>query len=391
MRKQTYVIAFCIFILATGGYTAMPLFVEMTKIHGISLVQVGLMTSVYILAQKVTPLLFGPMGDYFGHKKMACTGEFLRGTGFIGLAFINPYIMLLVFTALAGIGGGVAGPSLKAFMMLSADSKYRPKVSALRSTAINAALVVGPALAGLVIFLGYIRGIFLAAGICYLIGVCLIVFFTYTVNGSKAHTQPFSFSIYKEIGRNRRFIHLLIFMFFIWVLFAQLFVTIPNYAKVYTPHIEQLFFINGVMGILLEYPIGHMMSKSNKASVFLTLGTFLFLLSFFTIGFIHQLIGLYIGIVLFTFGELFTFPMVETMVASLSNSDKNMAAYFGVSSLSDGLGRPTGSFLGALLFGLIPSPSFGWYIFASVSCGLLLYYFLFLKKAFFITNAEKFL
>ncbi|MDY0406292.1 MFS transporter [Virgibacillus sp. 179-BFC.A HS] len=104
MHKQTYIIAFCIFILATGGFAAMPLFVEMTQIHGISLVQVGLMTAIYILAQKVTPLLFGPLGDQIGHKKMACLGEFVRGIGFIGLAFVSPYFLLLVFTALAGIG-----------------------------------------------------------------------------------------------------------------------------------------------------------------------------------------------------------------------------------------------------------------------------------------------
>lgn len=385
MHKQTYVIAFCIFILATGGFTAMPLFVEMTKIHGISLVQVGLMTSVYILAQKLTPLLFGPMGDYFGHKKMACAGEFVRGVGFIGLAFVNPYILLLAFAIIAGLGGGVAGPSLKAFIMLSVDEKYRPTVSALRATASNVAVIVGPALAGVAIFFNYIRGIFIIAGVCYLIGVCLILLFTRTITQPKTNSKPFSVSIYKEIGQNKRFINLLIYMFLAWFLYSQLFITMPEYAKLFTHHIEQVFLINGIMGILLQYPMGFIMSKLNKPSFFLTIGTIMFPLSFFIFGSIHGRIGLYVGIVLFTFGELFMFPMVETMVANFS-SDKNMAAYFGVSSLGDGLGRPTGNFLGGLLFGLLSSYSPGWYIFSAVGFGLFLFYFLFLRKTFFTTD-----
>ncbi|HET7657085.1 MAG TPA: MFS transporter [Bacillales bacterium] len=388
MSKQTYLIAFSIFILSTGGFTALPLFVEMTKIHGISLVQVGLLTSVYIFSQKFTPLWFGPLGDHFGHKKMACTGELLRGIGFIGLACSNHYLMLLLFATIAGLGGGTAGPSLKSLLMLSVDTAFRPKASALRSTAVNVGMVTGPALAGLVIFIGYINGIFLIAGFCYWLGSGLIFFFTDSVSRVKTGSRPFSFSVYKEIGRNKRFLHLLCLMFLVWMLFAQLFVTIPNYAKDYTPHIEQIFFINGGLGILLEYLIGHFMSETKQPGHFIAFGTILLLLSFFTFGMIHNVIGLYSGIVMFTLGELFIFPSAETMVANLSSGDHNMAAYFGVSSLSDGLGRPAGNFLGALLFSLIPSASICWTIIACV-CFILLMYEWFLLKKFFLKGLKK--
>lgn len=380
MTKQTFIIAFCIFIMATGGYTAMPLFVVMTDVHGITLVQVGLLSAVYIFTQKVTPILFGPIGDTIGHRKMACTGEFLRGMGFIGLGLFNPFALLLISTAIAGIGGGVAGPSLKALIMLSADQQHRPKISALRSTAVNLALVIGPLLAGLVIFFGYLNGIFITAGICYLLGVGLILFFSHPLPLSNG---TFSFSIYKEIGFNSKFIHLLIYMFFVWLLFAQLFVTIPDYAQLFTSHIEQFFLINGVMGILFEFPLGYIMSKSNRPSMFLTCGTLLFFLSFLVFGLVHQLAGLYLGIILFTVGELLIFPMMETMVANLAADNKNMAAYFGISSISDGLGRPAGSFFGGLLFEMIPHPSLGWYTLSFIGCGLWFYYVLFLRKRIF--------
>ncbi|MDY0406291.1 MFS transporter [Virgibacillus sp. 179-BFC.A HS] len=266
--------------------------------------------------------------------------------------------------------------------MLSVKERYRPMVSSLRATASNAAVVVGPTLAGVAIFFNYIKGIFIIAGVCYLIGVCLILFFTKASAGSTANSKTFSLSVYKEIGQNKRFINLLIYMFLTWFLYAQLFITIPDYARLFTNHVEQVFLINGMMGILLQYPTGVVMSKVNNPNVFLTLGTILFPFSFFILGFIQGQFGLYIGIILFTLGELFMFPTVEAMVADFS-SDKSMAAYFGVSSLGDGLGRPAGSFLGSILFGMVPSYSFGWYVFSFVGFGLFLYYFIFLRVIFF--------
>ncbi|MFC4618674.1 MFS transporter [Camelliibacillus cellulosilyticus] len=382
MGKQTVMIAFCIFILALGGYTAMPLFVEMTTIHGITLVQVGLLSSVYIFTQKVTPLLFGPIGDAYGHKKMACIGEFFRGVGFIGLGSCNAYIMLLIFAAIAGTGGGAAGPSLKTLIMLGVPAKSRPQVSALRATASNAALVIGPGLAGLVIYFGYLKGIFLTAGVCYFAGVGLLLFLTEIKDTPKAQINQFNGFIYWEIGKNRPFIHLMIFMFIVWMLFAQLFVTLPDDAKLYTDHIEQIFLINGVLGLLLEYPVGCWMGRFYKPSLFFSLGTFLFLLSFLTFGFIHQLVGLYVGVVLLTIGELMIFPLAEALVAGLSSGDQNMGAYFGASSLSDGLGRPAGSILGPWLFTVAPSASLGWTV-LSIVCGvLLLYCLVFLRSTY---------
>lgn len=379
LNKRTYILAFCIFILATGGFTAMPLFVEMTKIHGITLVQVGLLTSVYIFSQKFTPIGFGPIGDHFGHKKLACTGEFLRGAGFISLAFTNPFWLLLISAAVAGLGGGAAGPSLKTLLMLSVKPPFRPKASALRSTAVNVGMVAGPGLAGLVIFFGNVNVIFLIAGFCYWLGVTLIFIFIPAKPQQQFEPKSFSLEIYKEIGSNKRFLHLLVFMFFSWIFFAQLFVTIPNYAKNFTPHIEQMYLINGILGICLEYPIGSLMSKVKKPGCFVLMGTLLLFLSFVTFGSWHSFYGLCAGIILFTLGELFIFPFVETMVANLSSGNQNMAAYFGASSLGDGLGRPSGSLLGALLFSFVPYAFIGWYVFALV-CLVLLVYGFFLQK-----------
>lgn len=365
----------------------MPLFVEMTNIHGISLIQVGVITSVYIFSQKFTPILFGPLGDHFGHKKMASAGEFLRGLGFFGLAILNPFWLLLLSAGVAGFGGGVAGPSLISLLMLSVESSYRPKASALRSTALNVGMVVGPSLAGLAIFFGDVNGIFLIAGACYWLGVALIVIIIPAYSGEKSGQQSFSLNIYKEIASNRGFLHLLVFMFLAWILFAQLFVAIPAYTKSFTPHIEQMYLINGVLGIGLQYPIGALMTKSKKPGRFVVAGTLLLMTAFLAFGSLHSFYGLYTGIILFTLGELFIFPYIETMVANLSSGERNMGAYFGASSLSDGLGRPEGSFLGALLFSL--SPSFGWYVFALVCLGLLVYEFFMLRYLSLKDSKEK--
>jgi len=382
MNKQTYIIAICIFIMATGGYAAMPLFVVMTKVHGISLVQVGILTAVYIFSQKVTPIIFGLLGDYYGHRKMACIGEALRGIGFIGLGLCGQYPLLCLCAAIAGVGGGVAGPSLRAMIMLSSARIFRQRVSALRATADNSAIIAGPLLGGLSIFLGHLTAIFLTAGICYLLGIGLLLIFT-----TKNHVPPSRslnpFSIYKKAWTNHRLIHIMIYMFFIWLLYAQIFVSMPEYANSFTSHIEQLFLINGVIGVLFQYPISRWCGKTTQPHWSICFGTLLFMLTFFILGLIQGSLGLYIGIILFTFGELLIFPMAETMIANLSSDGKNIAAYFGISSLSDGLGRPAGSFIGALLFENITYPRAGWYLFSAFCLGLLIYGLILFKSASF--------
>ncbi|MCG7344413.1 MFS transporter [Sporosarcina sp. ACRSL] len=371
MTKQTYILSILILIFSTGGYTAMPLFPLITDIHSITLAQASALTAIYIFAQQATPVFLGPLGDYYGYKKISIIGEMIRGVGFIGIGSVSEYITLLLFSSLAGLGGGFAGPSLQSLMMKSAKLGARAKVSSLRASATNAGLLLGPIIASIVIWTGHFNIIFIAAGILYLLGAILLLIFVDPTNNKSMNKKPNSKDII-EVVQNKGFMQLIVFMLMFYIVFAQIFVTMPEYAKQFTNQIQTLFLVNGITGLVLQYPVGMLISKYNKPKIFMIIGITLILLSFLTLSLWNYFIVLFVSILLFTIGGVFILPIIETAIANYSNNSGKMGLYYGISKLSDGLGRPVGSLLGGWLF-YNYFHSMVWFTFAMFSVFMLLY------------------
>jgi len=375
MNKKSYIIAFLIFILSTGGYMAMPLFPILTEIDDITIIQASSLTAIYIFIQMVTPVIFGPLGDTFGYKRMASLGETIRGIGFIGIGIVNGYYLLVLFAALAGLGGGITGPSLQALMMKSGDSNQRPKLSSLKSSATNLGLLIGPSIAGVVIWLGEIKLIFIVAGILYLAGSILLRVDVHS-EYKESTLNKLVLKDFMEVIQHKEFLHFLIFTFFYYILFAQLFVTFPEYAKSFTNQIQSLFFINSFTGLLLQYPVGNLISSYYKPRFYISIGILFLFASYLIIGLSTTSFSLYIAIILFTIGQIFILPIIETSITYYSDKHGKMGLYFGISKLSDGFGRPLGSLLGGWLLSST-SPKTTWLIFAIIAFVLYFYYWLF--------------
>lgn len=79
----------------------------------------------------------------------------------------------------------------------------------------------------------------------------------------------------------------------------------------------------------------------------------------------------YAAIILFSLGPVFIAPSFENLVAKHSHVEGKMGLYFGVSRLSDGIGRPIGSLAGGWMFFTFGNDIF-WHIFLLFSCTLLL-------------------
>jgi MFS transporter, DHA1 family, multidrug resistance protein len=379
MTKQTYILSFLIFLLSTGGYTAMPLFPLLTEIHQISLTQASGLTAVYIFTQKVTPIILGPLGDCYGYKRISVLGEWIRGIGFIGVGCVSNYYLLILFASMAGLGGGFAGPSLQSLLMKSANKDARVKVSSLRASATNAGLLLGPLIAGIVIWSGNFRFVFICAGILYVFGSLLLLVFI-TTTEKNIPNKIITFQTLQEVLNNSGFLKLIVFMLMFYILVAQLFVTLPEYAKQFTNQIQSLFLISGITGLLLQYPIGILISKyNNKSTLFMMLGITSAFLSFMTLTLWNNFIMLLMAVFLFTIGEIIILPIIETSITKFSDQSGNMGLYFGMSNMSDGIGRPVGSLVGGWLVYNLHFTSV-WAVFSGLTIVLLLSYITYFRR-----------
>jgi MFS family permease len=374
-----YFIALSIYIMSTGGYMAMPLFPLLAGNNQLPLAAVGIMTAIYILGQKTLPLITGPFGDRNGYFRTAIVGESIRGLGFIGIGLFQSFPLLLFCSALAGIGGGIASPSLSAMMMAGASLEERPKRSSLRTTALNAGLLTGPIFAGIILIKGNLHSIFIVAGLCYLTGSLSlwIVSIRKLKKMGATEKREGSFSSSKKVLQNKAFIILVINLLIFWYLFSQLFITIPAVANTFTKHIEIFFWTNGLIGILLQYPLGSFMSRWYKPRLLLTIGAFVFALSFIVLGLFQSLMGVLMGVILFSIGECFMLPIFETLVADSASNDKELGAYFGCAAVADGIGRPLGSMTGPILLSLFVVKV--WFIFAMIAVLLMVSLVIYLK------------
>lgn len=380
MNKTPYIIALYIFFFSTGGYMAMPLFPSLTGLPGITIIQTSILTALYVFFQMCIPILSGQLGDRYGYRNIVVLGEFLRGISFLFIGMVDQYTLLVLFTSLGGLGGGISTPSLQSLMMSSGAKNDYPKLSSLRVTALNAGLICGPVIAGLVISSGHIHLIFITAGSFYMI--CSILLF-FTVNTSKRITEIKPTLNFKNIFlalSNKSFQKLLVIMILFYMIFAQLFVAFPEHSKGFTSQVQSTFLTYGIVGLIFQYPLGILMNRLNfKAVLYMIIGTLFLIISFFILIISDQYFTFYVAIILFSLGPAFTVPSFENLVAKHSHVEGKMGLYFGISRLSDGIGRPIGSLAGGWMFYTFGSNIF-WHIFLLFSCTLLLMFIVNIKS-----------
>lgn len=109
---------------------------------------IGVIVSIYALAQLLAQIPAGRLSDRFGHK-------FFLVAGFIGVACaaaLNNYATLpshfFLFQALAGLSAGCLWPSLMALLTEEADPSIRGKLMGTFNTIFFVGLGLGPLLGG---------------------------------------------------------------------------------------------------------------------------------------------------------------------------------------------------------------------------------------------------
>ncbi|GCE09934.1 MFS transporter [Dictyobacter aurantiacus] len=141
-----------------------PFFFE--KVLHYSTAQYGLVISVFGLAMAISPLFLGRLSESLPKKLLIITGSILFGT-LNAFMFIAPlYPLLLVGSALAGLGSALASPALGGIYLGVSNEQNRGQLMGIRGSAISAAVMLGPLAQALV-------GHWITAQITFAIGVIL--------------------------------------------------------------------------------------------------------------------------------------------------------------------------------------------------------------------------
>ncbi|MCP4304520.1 MAG: MFS transporter [bacterium] len=113
---------------------------------GWSAVQFGLVVAVFGLSLMLTQGLLGGIGDRFGRRWVIVAGLVGATAIYFCLALFTSFPIILVMSAVAGFGEGLATPAVSSRVLDMADPVHRARIMGVRSSAVSLGAILGPAL-----------------------------------------------------------------------------------------------------------------------------------------------------------------------------------------------------------------------------------------------------
>lgn len=281
--------------------------------------EVGWIMVAFGLGSMLGSWLGGKLTDKIGFYKIMIFSLFTSGILFILLQYITSFWGLCFGMFIIMAISDMFRPAMFVSLSVYAKPENRVRALSLIRLAVNLGFTAGPALGGLIIIgMGY-QGLFWIDGSSCIIAILIFAFYIKEKKKIPVTTDHSITKIVpKSVFKDKPFWLLLFISFVTFMVFLQIFSTLPLYHNEKFGLSEfqtgMLLSINGLLVFLLEMPIVSMLErkKTNKiksiaiGSLFITLGYYILLLD--------SWVGiLTISIIFLTFGEIFSFPFVNAV------------------------------------------------------------------------------
>lgn len=146
---RRFVAAFFQSQIGTGAAYVALLLVAYHRLHSgwaISLVLLGEFLPGIVLSP-----VFGSLADRISRRRLAVAGDLLRAGAFIALALVPSFTATVALALLAGVGTALFRPAINAALPGMVAPADRSRLVALFYAAVNTGLMLGPALAALML------------------------------------------------------------------------------------------------------------------------------------------------------------------------------------------------------------------------------------------------
>lgn len=104
------VLTSCIFSYFTAVGILSALLVDLSKEFGISVAGIGQLITISLITVALSAPLIGPFSDRIGRKRMVVSGQIILGISLLGYGIGKSLWVLIGFSVLMGLGGGMGMP-----------------------------------------------------------------------------------------------------------------------------------------------------------------------------------------------------------------------------------------------------------------------------------------
>lgn len=347
------------FINRFGSFVYPFLTIFLTK-RGLSLGEIGAVIAGYGGGGLLASLAGGWFADRFGRRNTIVAGTLSNAVCVFALYYAHTLPELTLLTLCAGISGGFYHPASNALVADLIPDNLRLAAYAVLRQAANAGFAFGTAAGG---FLVSHSTFWLFAGDALTtasFGVLALMLLPHGLR--QTSTQSRWSEALARIQHDGRF----------WALYAAQFLcalVFSQFASSYALEVarrglhignllpEQIYGTligwNGFMVLLVELPLTRL-TQRHDARRAMCLGYALIGIGFAMNAWSAGLLGLFIGMTIFTLGETLALPMVSTWVAHLA-PEPMRGRYIGALSTSWAGASMVGPWLGLQAFGYSPS------------------------------------
>ena len=256
---------------------------------------------------------------------------------FIGLQYVKTFYGFCIALLLIMSVADMFRPAM--FVSLKTYSKPENRVRSLTLVrlAINLGFVVGPSIAGLIIITSGYGTLFWIDGVTCITSILLFTYLvkekkrTKTIKNDDVNFLDKNATVYKD----KPYWIFLGIAFLMGMIFFQLFTTMPLYHKeqfnLTEFHTGMLFFLNGLIIVVLEMPMVHLIEKKKiEETKLIYYSSILMALSFVVLLYNAWAGILIISMVIITVGEMIGFPYTNSFAmkrAKSGNEGRYMALY----------------------------------------------------------------
>ncbi|NMM94842.1 permease [Bifidobacterium sp. DSM 109957] len=307
---------------------------------------VGTVVSMYGFGSIFGCLFGGALSDRFGRQPMIIIGEIGAAVAILTMAFLIEPISLGVALFVYGVFASLPSPAIAAYIADVVPAPNRQRAYVLQSWAINFGYAIGPIIANQLVKVSYALMFYVEAVVMVAVAILLVAFFREARHlglslpkpgearqeragdtaGDTTDNAPAKVSMARNYIRalsDGPFMLFAVLMFGYYIVYFQSTSGLPiamTELGMGTGEYSILLTINGGMLCLLQIPAMKLFARMGNARV-LVAGLAVTAIGYAVQIFAHSWVGFAFAVVLWTLGELGTFPIATTTVAEMAPAD----------------------------------------------------------------------
>ena len=391
LDKRILIIFMIMFTEILGFSIVMPVMPFLGLSLGLNPFQIGLILSIFSFCQLFASPITGKLSDRFGRKPILIFSQLSTLTGFLLLGMaVNVWILIA-----ARLVDGLLGSNMtvsQAYLSDITSPKNRTRVYGYSSAVFGLALIFGPFIGGTLSVISYSTPMFLAAGVCVLSILLVIIFLPESLT-EKNNKLSLKFDDVIPINEARQFfkssmIRSLLFIFFIYNFGFFIFIsTFSLFAW------EQLAISAQQVGIYMAWIgftrvlfqsvlIDPLLKKISENTLLLS-GIISLMFSMVFIAFTSNYIIVFIPLFFLSYGTGVGRPILTSKLTKVVKREET-GSILGVNNSLTSIGQIFCPILGGLIIQYLPSA-----ILPITSATIFALIFLFWKKAFTKSKFEE--